>query len=39
MKDMKKIYTMAAGFLLCAGLVSCEMKKELFDKGGGNRGR
>lgn len=31
MKDMKKIYTMAAGFLLCAGLVSCEMKKELFD--------
>ena len=22
---------MAAGFLLCAGLVSCEMKKELFD--------
>ena len=28
---MKKIYTMAAGFLLCAGLVSCEMKKELFD--------
>lgn len=31
MKDMKKIYTIAASFLLCAGLVSCEMKKELFD--------
>lgn len=30
---MKKIYTMAAGFLLCAGLVSCEMKEELFGEG------
>ena len=30
---MKKIYTMAAGFLLCAGLASCEMKEEIF--GGG----
>lgn len=29
-KDMKKIYTMAAGFLLCVGLVSCEMKEEIF---------
>lgn len=27
---MKKIYTMAAGFLLCVGLVSCEMKEEIF---------
>lgn len=27
---MKKIYTMAAGFLLCIGLVSCEMKDEIF---------
>lgn len=30
---MKNIYTMAAGFLLCAGLASCEMKEELFGKG------
>ena len=30
MKSMKKIYTLAAGFLLCAGLVSCEMKDEIF---------
>lgn len=27
---MKKIYTMMAGILLCAGLVSCEMKNEIF---------
>lgn len=33
MQNMKKIYTMAAGFLLCAGLASCEMKEELFGKG------
>ena len=32
-KSMKNIYTMAAGFLLCAGLASCEMKEELFGKG------
>lgn len=30
MKSMKKIYTLAASFLLCAGLVSCEMKDEIF---------
>lgn len=31
MNHMKHIYTtIAASFLLCAGLVSCEMKKELF---------
>ena len=31
MNHMKQIYTtIAASFLLCAGLVSCEMKKELF---------
>ena len=33
MQNMKKIYTMAAGFLLCAGLASCEMKEEIFGKG------
>lgn len=34
MKNMKKIYTWAAGFALCAGLVSCEMKEELWGKEG-----
>ena len=31
---MKQIYTWAAGFALCAGLVSCEMKEELWGKEG-----
>lgn len=30
MIQMRHIYTMAAGFLLCAGLASCEMKEEIF---------